>query len=121
MRKSRQRKKRSRQRKKRSPSRRMKKSPAKTLRVWAGKIINDHFRHLPSWVDKKKFKNSMTKHLVNFVTKDYKKIYGEKPVESVNLEYILREPVIISDWVDPGASGGMDGKYDENHMIYDLP
>ena len=84
------------------------------LKKFVRKIRKNEFSDLPKWVNKKLFAQELEDSLVRLVLENYKENIFE--LNSTCLEGIMCP--LVSDNVDLGASGGLEGKYE---MVYEFP
>lgn len=81
------------------------------LEEFIEEILRSEFSHLPRWVNRKVFMKDMRKELRLMIISEF--MYGRTKLSSERLESFVCP--FVSDNVDLGANGGMDGKYDQSY------
>ena len=80
-------------------------------------ILDTHFRNLPRWVNKQLFYEDQINEMAGSLADAYT---FDKEGNWYNFEYVLGTP-LVSDLMDIGSGGGLEGKYDEDDFAVELP
>jgi len=75
-------------------------------------IIEDHFENLPEWVNKEIFYKNISEQIDEAIQEA-----RENGEPTVDLIWILGAP-LVSNHVDIGAGGGLDGHCDSDYFTY---